>query len=197
MTQSFLNIRTAFISSLVLFSLASRAQSGGVSIEKEYDVLTERWLEVSKELKNYAGLSGFCVQADFRNHTVGILKQLHHYDSVVLEFLHDPATEILIGHHEYKVVMHEIQSFETKYGIKSFIEFLRESCVTRNDLEKNKKTLELESGMYSYDGQIAVLEADITKFLHHIDKRVVSIDKHLHRIHPDRFQFEESLTKVE
>lgn len=197
MTQFFFNIRVLVLSLLVLSSVAVQSQSGGLSIEQEYDILTEKWLEVSKELKSYSGLSGFCVQPEFRNHAVGMLKQLHHYDSVVLEFLYDPATEILIGHHEYKVIMHEISSFETKYGIKSFLDFLRESCVTRNDLEKNKKTLELESGMYSYDGQIAVLEADITKFLHHIDKRVVSIDKHLHRIHPDRFQFEGSLTKVE
>jgi len=166
-----------------------KAQTEEVSIEKAYDMLTVKWLEVSKDLQNYRGLSSFCLTPEYRKHATSILMQLHHYDSVVLAFLKEPGTEALIGHLEYKKTLAEIVEFESKYDIRSFMAFLKESCVTRNDLEKNKKTLELESGMYSYDGQIIVLEADLTKFLHHIDKRVVSIDNHLHRIHPDRFQF--------
>lgn len=176
-----------YLFSLILLSgLITRSQD--YTIEDKYDRLTENWLEVSAELKNYAGLSTFCVSEEFRDYTTTILKEMHHYDSVVMDFLKEPGAEELIGHHEYKATLKEIGQFEEEYGIKSFMNFLRESCVTRNDLEKNKADLKNEVGMYSYDGQIVVLETDIHRFLKHIDKRVVSIDKHLHKIHPDRFQ---------
>lgn len=171
----------------IFFGSLSFAQD--FTIEDKYDRLTEEWLEVSADLKSYAGLSGFCVNDEFRKYTINILKEMHHYDSVVMGFLLEPGAEELIGHHEYKVTLKEIGEFEEEYGIKNFMNFLRESCVTRNDLEKNKENLKNEVGMYSYDGQIVVLETGIHRFLKHIDKRVVSIDKHLHKIHPDRFQF--------
>ncbi len=181
--------RVFFLTLIMALSVGTRAQSADVSIEHAYDVLTEKWLAVSENLTHYEGLSSFCLTPEYRKHAVEILTMLHHYDSVVLAFLNEPSTEAIIGHHEYKRTLAEIQKFEKKYDIKSFMTFLKESCITRNDLEKNKKTLVLESGMYSYDGQITILESDLSKFLHHIDKRVVSIDTHLHRIHPDRFQF--------
>jgi hypothetical protein len=189
MKQAILILRVLFIISATTLAIGSRAQSADVSIEQTYDVLTEKWLAVSENLKHYEGLSSFCLTPEYRKYASEILTMLHHYDSVVLAFLLEPGTEAIIGHQEYKRTLTEIEEFETKYDIKSFMLFLRESCVTRNDLEKNKKTLQLDFGMYGYDGQITVLEADLTKFLNHIDKRVVSIDTHLHRIHPDRFQF--------
>jgi hypothetical protein len=175
--------------SVLIILFGSLAYAQDFTIEEKYDRLTEEWLEVSADLKRYEGLSTFCVSEEFRTYTTNILKEMHHYDSVVMGFLLEPDAEELIGHHEYKATMHEIGQFEEEYGIKNFMSFLREGCVTRNDLEKNKADLQNEVGMYSYDGQIVVLETDIHRFLKHIDKKVVSIDKHLHKIHPDRFQF--------
>ncbi len=168
-----------------------------VTIEEEYDRLTQSWLELSGVLKSYKGLSDFCDQPKFRDYTVELLKQLHHYDSVVLDFLNDPTTAVMIGHKEHQKTLKEIEGFETKYDIRSFIEFLRESCITRNVLEKNKQDLLMGQGADSYDGQVYILESDIVKFLNHIDKRIVSIDEHLHRIHPDKFQYDQRMTMNE
>jgi len=176
-----------YIAGTILF-LSIMANAQDFTIEDKYDQLTEKWLELSNELKSYAGLSEFCVNDEFRDYTTSILSEMHHYDSVVLKFLREPGAEELIGHHEYKVTLDEIEKLEEEGGIKEFIHFLRNSCITRNDLEKNKVNLKNDLGMYSYDGQIVVLETDIHRFLTQIDKRVISIDKHLHKIHPDRFQ---------
>lgn len=182
-----------YIAAIILFqSILVNAQD--YTIEDKYDQLTEQWLEVSNGLKSYEGLSGFCGNEDFRNYTISILSEMHYYDSIVMRFLFEPEAVDLIGIHEYKVTMKEIEKMEEEGGIKEFMSFLRESCITRNDLEKNKGDLKNEVGMYSYDGEIVVLEADIHRFLSHIDKRVISIDKHLHKIHPDRFQPSGTLT---
>jgi hypothetical protein len=181
-----------YIAAIILFhSILTNAQD--YTIEDKYDQLTEQWLELSKELKNYEGLAGFCANEEFRNYTISILSEMHHYDSVVMGFLLDPSTEVLIGHHEYVATLKELEKMEEEGSIKEFMSFLRGSCVVRNDLEKKKDDVKNDVGMYSYDGQIVILETEIHRFLTHIDKRVISIDKHLHKIHPDRFQFNDTL----
>ncbi len=182
-------IAVSFILTQVVY-----AQNEG-HIEEEYDHLTAQWLEVSGELKTYSGLTTFCKSAEYSTQTIGILEALHHYDSIVLDIMKNNPINHDVSHREYKKTSKDIGKFETEYGIKGFIGFLKESCNTRKDLEKNKKELMKESGMYSYDGQLLVLETQLIKFLKHIDKRVVSIDNHLHMIHPDQIQPVLLLTK--
>lgn len=175
---------------LALLTVSLIAPAQEVNIEETYEELTLEWLEVSGAIQGYSGLSEFCVTPDFRTYAVDILERLHHYDSVVMDFLRDPQAEVMIGQAEYDKVLKEIGKFESKYDIRSFISFLQESCITRNQLEKNRKDLVHANGADSFDGQVLILVTDISKFLRHIDKRIVSIDEHLHRIHPDKFNHE-------
>lgn len=172
---------------LILMGLSLVGQlAAQTNIEEEYDLLTEHWLEASDVLKTYDGLGLLCNDAKFRHNTLEILSLIHHYDSVLLDLMKDPTVELEISSHEYRKTMKELQAFEAEYGVKSFVSFLKESCITRRDLERNKEELQKDSGMYSYDGQRLVLETNLGKFLKHIDKKVVSIDKHIHHIHPDQ-----------
>jgi hypothetical protein len=175
---------------MVLTSVAgSVAQSSdAVSIEEEYDFLTGQWLEVSGELKTYSGLASYCKQPEFRKHTAHILELLHHYDSLVLDILTDPTSQLHVSKKEQQKTIKDIEKFEEKYSLKNFSALLKESCRTYKDLEKNKDDLVKESGMYSYDGQILILETQLRKFLTSIDKRVVAIDDHIHLIHPDQIK---------
>ena len=163
-------------------------------IEEEYDHLTAQWLEVSGVLKTYSGLATFCKDTEYSTHAVKILETLHHYDSLVLDIMLTNSISHDENDKEYKKTFKDIEKFETEYGIKAFIGFLKESCNTRKDLEKNKKELMKDSGMYSYDGQLLVLETQLRKFLLHIDKQVISIDDHVHMIHPDQIQTVRLLT---
>ena len=157
-----------------------------IDIEEEYEFLTEQWLFVSEDLSHYYGLSAFCTNGEYREFAIEILELLHHYDSVVLDILKNPTSDIDISSKEYRKTMDDIASFEGDYDVKSFISFLRESCITRNDLERNKEDLKREVGMYSYDGQVMMLETDLRKFMKKIDKRIVSINEHIHKIHPSQ-----------
>lgn len=186
--------KSVLIAVCLIFIQVAQAQTEG-HIEEEYDHLTAQWLEVSAELKTYSGLTSFCKSTEYSTQTIGILETLHHYDSLVLDIMQNSPINHNVKHKEYKKTSKDIEKFETEYGIKAFIGFLKESCNTRKDLEKNKKELMKDSGMYSYDGQLLVLETQLRKFLKHIDKRVVSIDEHLHMIHPDQLQPVRLLTK--
>ncbi len=187
----------------LIFALICMAQTAHsqdnepISIEKEYDKLTAEWLKISGQMKTYQGLATYCKDAEYRTHSVHVLELLHHYDSLVLDLLNDPTVAGQIDHKEQHKTLKDIEKFEEKYSIKEFIGLLKESCKTRRDLEKNKKDLVKESGMYSYDGQILVLETQIRKFLNHIDKRIITIDDHLHLIHPDQIKPYKMLAKKE
>ena len=141
---------------------------------------------MSEDISHYYGLSAFCTNSEYRTYTIEVLELLHHYDSMVLDLLKDPTVEIDISSHEYKKTMKDIEKFEGDYDLKGFIAFLRESCTTRNQLERDKQDLKKEMGMYSYDGQVMMLETEVNKFLNKIDKRILAINKHIHHIHPDK-----------
>lgn len=162
-------------------------------IEDEYDLLTAQWLETSEQLKTYSGLGAFCNNANFRNETIETLQLIHHYDSLVLDILQDPTLIADVSHREYKRTMKDLEKMETDYSIKSFIDVLRESCITRKTLEQDRDELQKESGMYSYDGQVMVMETKLNKFLKHIDKKIEDMDAHIHKIHPDHVKSVESL----
>ncbi|WP_424963407.1 hypothetical protein [Ekhidna sp.] len=178
-----------FLINLLLITSIAQAHAQSyvtIDIEEEYDFLTTQWLNVSDDLSHYGGLSAFCTSEEYRSYTMEILDLLHHYDSIVLDMLRNPTVDLDISSKEYKKTMKDIAKFEEDYDVKGFISFLRESCITRNDLERNKEDLKNEVGMYSYDGQIVILETDIQKFMKKIDKRIIAINDHIHKIHPNQ-----------
>lgn len=187
MNQPVTLIRTAFIGVAFLFCQAVTAQTAS-HLEDDFDLLTSEWLSVSGDLKTYQGLNRFCQSAQYRQDVVDVLDLMHHYDSLVLNVLLDPSYDLQISHREYKNTVKDIQQFEENYSIKKFMDFLRQSCRARNDLEKNKADLMKGSGVHSYDGKILVLENELRKFLKNIDKKVIAIDDHLHLIHVDQVE---------
>lgn len=156
------------------------------SVEEHFDMLTSEWLRVSGDLKTYDGLSFFCGDPAFRDHTIGILSQIHHYDSLVLELFTSGAAAVSeVNKKTQRHTIKDIEAFEEKYSVKAFMNHLRESCGTRNEIERNKDELQKASGMYSYDGQILLIETEIRKYLKHIDKVVIALDDHVHMLHLD------------
>lgn len=184
-------MRQSFIIGFLLVSMSTFGQQ---NVEDYYDDLTASWMEVSGQLSAYDGLGRFCLSPEFRELTLNILHKIHHCDSLVLEFLNKPGTIELIGHHEYRMAMKEIDKIETKYSTHEFMAFLKQGCRDFKELERNKASLKAGIGQESYDGQILILESYIHKFLKHIDKRVKAIDKHIHKIHPDIVLYQTELS---
>ncbi|WP_421871216.1 hypothetical protein [Marinoscillum sp.] len=164
------------------------AQQPVVSIEQEFDRLTYRWQTISDELITYSGLGDFCASPDFRKETVEVLSTVHHLDSLVLDMMLDPTSGLEVSSREFKKTLKDIYEFEEEYGVRAFIDFLKESCLTRNDLEANTEALKGEVGAYSYDGQVMMLETRLTKYIKHLTNKIESIDEHVHHIHPDQLR---------
>lgn len=179
-----------FLVTLVLGMLCSvhvSAQSDEdiSSVEEHFDLLTSEWLRLSGDLKTYDGLSFFCRDESFRQHTFNVLSQIHHYDSLILLLFEDPEVVAEMSKKEYRHSKKDIETFEKEYSIKNFVGHLKESCGDRNEIERNKDDLQKQSGMYSYDGQVLLIETEIRKYLKHIDKVVIAIDDHVHMLQLD------------
>jgi hypothetical protein len=173
-----------FLTLLILhLSTASYAQMDEgarlPSIPETFDLLTSRWLSLSEQITTYEGLGQFCDDVTFRTRTIETLNFIHHYDSVVMNMLLDPTQTANLSHKQFKKSLNELQKFEEKYSSANFLRHLKHNCGMYRDLEREKKSLKGNSGMYSYDGQVLLIESDIQKYIKHIDKRIQSIDEHV------------------
>ncbi|SNT04128.1 hypothetical protein SAMN05421640_2125 [Ekhidna lutea] len=169
--------------------LEARTQSYvTVNLEEEYLFLVEEWDEISEGLSTYYGLSAFCTNEEYRTQVLDILDMVHYYDSIVLDVLKDPTTEIQISSRKYGKMMDELFAFSDEHSKAEFISFMRKFCVERNNLEKDKDALKHEVGMYSYDGQILLIETDLNKYMKRMAKGVESINEYVQELAPSTLE---------
>jgi len=145
------------------------------------DELTYQWDMEAKGLNNYQGLTDFCVNKEYRLGMIGLLNDIHHYDSV----LYDRAVKAqrFKKSKEIDKLLKDISKFEEKYSMKSLIHFLHDECNARKAIEKDSDESKNDFGSNSYDGQIYIVETELNKFVKHITKRVDHIRKHVHHLH--------------
>ena len=162
------------------FFLGAGAQDNE-TLGQHIDELTYRWDEESKALNNYDGLSEFCLSVEYRSKIIILLNDIHHYDSVLFDRLSKAAR--FSKDHEIEKTLKEIEKFEGKYDMRSFLHFLHEECDRRKEIEHNAKELKNDIGANSYDGQIYIIETELNKYIKHITKRMDHIRKHVHHLH--------------
>ncbi len=177
-------MKKLIVSLLFIISLSTSviAQEDGRTLGKIIDDLTYKWDDEAKTMDNYEGLAKFCINEEYRMGILNLLRDIHHYDSVLYDRL-IKASRFGKASHEMKKTIDEIEKFEEGYDMKSFIHFLHTECNARNEIERNADDLKAEIGFYSYDGQIYVLENELNKYVSHITKRVDHIREHVHHLH--------------
>ncbi len=165
---------------LVGFFVAA-GQETKESLGKKIDELTYAWDLEADNLDDYDGMSKFCFEEEYRYEVITMLKDIHHYDSVLLHrlerasrFSHDK---------EIKKTLKDIEKFEQEYSMKEFIQFLYDECLGIAEIEKNRDDLLDEIGEESYDGRRYILETELAKYIHHITKRVDLVREHVHHLH--------------
>lgn len=174
-------IRLVIVSLLLLIGTNGIAQEQNRTLGKVIDDLTFGWDLESDNLDDYDGMLKFCRDKEYRYEVIGMLKDIHHYDSVLLQKLSEAA--LFSKDKELKKTLKDISKFEEEYSMKEFIDFLFDECQGINELEKNRDDLEDEIAQESYDGRRYVLETEIAKYIHHITKRVDMIRDHVHHLH--------------
>lgn len=152
------------------------------SINVKFDRLAAEWLAVSGEMKTYEGLNYYCDDQKYHEGVNDLLVQIHHYDSVVLEWILDPGNNAFEKKRDYRRTRRDIEKFEKKYALESFIDNFRTFCRDRKLLEREKEEAQKDYTEYSYDGQILLIEEEVRRYLHGLDKRVLKIDDDLLRI---------------
>jgi len=142
-------------------------------IVKIIDDLTLEWDELALKMENYEGLRDFCHEKVFRDNSVRLLDQIHHYDSVLYKIVREKYDDH--GNKEAKKTLDDIEELESAYTTREFLVFLRKECVTINDIEMNKA-----AGSYQKDTN--KLEKEAQKFLTEITEQIDLVDEHVHHL---------------
>ncbi|REE02116.1 hypothetical protein [Marinoscillum furvescens] len=157
------------------------AQDAEESLGATIDKLTYAWDLEAENLKDYEGLTNFCVDKAYRFELIELLEDIHHYDSVLYKRLVKASR--FNKTREIKKTLKEIETFEEEYSMKTFIHFLHEECKTRSEIESHSEELRNDIGANSYDGKIYMVETELNKFIKHITKRLDHIRDHVHHLH--------------
>lgn len=168
---------------LLVFSATIGVAQSNLLIEDEFDLILEDWFERSETLRSYEGVGNYCANKRYRESVNLMLEALHHYDSIVIDRLHDPSFMVTHDSKEQKKTLKDINKLESEYGMKDFIDHMRTACKDRAAIEKDREKLKNGLGAETYDGKILVLETDQHRYLNHIDKLVDRISDHLHVLH--------------
>jgi len=173
--------RKFFVVCSLFASIFSFSQDGTETIGKTIDDLTYRWDLESIYLEEYTGFKRFCDSEEYRNEIIKLLHDIHHFDSVLYDRL--AAAQRFSKDKEIAKTLKDIAKFEAEYDMKSFLQFLNEECVSLRKIDRMKNDLTDELGQESYDGQKYILITEISKYIHHITKRVDLLRKHVHHLH--------------
>lgn len=165
----------------ILSSSVSLAQESEETLGAAIDKLTYTWDLEAENLKNYDGLTTFCVNTEYRMELIKLLEDIHHYDSVLYKRLVKASR--FNKDREIKKTLKEIETFEEEYSMKHFIHFLHEECKTRSEIESHSEELKNDIGANSYDGKIYMVETELNKFIKHITTRLDHIREHVHHLH--------------
>lgn len=165
------------LSALLLCSSHVRAQSLLASL----DQTTFNWDLLSSELQTYEGLKKYCNDDEFKKEVLNTLENLHHYDTIIYNVL---VKKFRVHKtKEIEKTLEEIKLFETEYSPEKFIYFLGKECKEERYIEHHKKETIHEIGAESYDGQIAILENQLFRYVKHVTKIVDHIKDNAHHLH--------------
>lgn len=171
-----------FFLGVLTISFSASAQSNSL-IEDEFEIIASDWLNKSEDLKFYEGVNQYCLDPNYRQSMNGLLRNIHYYDSLVLDKLSDPGVYLVLDQKEQKKTLKDIYEMEEEFSVAGFVEQMKSSCTFRNEIEANAENLRNGVGVESYDGKVLVLETEMQRYINKVDRLVVRIDDHLHLLH--------------
>ena len=142
----------------------------------EFDKITKEWTAIAKEFGSYKGLTKYCSEREFRNEVDALLGAIHHYDTLLYGILINKTLHT--SNPELKITIREIEKVEKDFKPKNFHEHLNQDCRHRRKLERNKEKTKNDMHIYSYDGQVLIIENDIRQYVQRITRLVGLIHKH-------------------
>ena len=172
-----------FAASSILAQQVKESEYTAALLSTLMDELTYSWDSEAELLESYGGLAQFCRNKNYRDNIMGLLNDIHHYDSLLYDKVLVLAEEKNDGW-IFKLI-DDIESFEDGYSMRGFMAFLETECKERKFIERHEDELRSEVASESYDGQVILLERMLATYIHHITHRVDKIRKHMHKVHFD------------
>lgn len=177
-TNSMKLFATLFCTFLILTSLI--AQDAEERVDEKVDQITYDWDLEADKLATYEGLGSICLDEEYRSKILSLMKDIHHYDTVLFEILTKLSKKN--KDKEIKRTLKDITKFEEKYNPKNFAHFMNQECNALKELEKNADDLRNEVGQNSYSGQVYILETELSKYVRHVTSSVDRIRQHVHHL---------------
>lgn len=166
-----MKIRFSFL--LLMFACVMTSYAQEEDIVKIIDDLTLEWDESAIKLETYEGLTKYCRDRSYRDNTILLLNQIHHYDSSLYKIVKEKFGTT--GDEEAKATLDDIETLEMDYATKRFLSFLRKECMALNDNERNKN-------MSGYDEMVQELEAELIEYVEAITRQIDTVDEHVHHL---------------
>ncbi|MEO9484518.1 MAG: hypothetical protein ABJG47_13765 [Ekhidna sp.] len=149
-------------------------------LDEKIDQITYDWDLEADKLSSYEGLQELCTDEEYRAKILGLLDDIHHYDTVLYTVLINLSKKS--DDKEVKKTLKDIKKFEEEYDSKSFIHFMNEECKAMREIEKDSENTANDVGINSYSGQVYILETELFKYVKHVTARVDKIRLHVHHL---------------
>lgn len=163
---------------LILTAFSSFGQEK-VSIVTIIDDLTVRWDQTAIELKNYRGIHNFCDDDPYREKTIKLLDEIHHWDTtlyfIVKEKFNTDEDE------EAAETLRDIEKLETEYSTENFKLFIQDECETLKVIEDHFD----QETVKKFENEIKKFEKESNKYINSITYRIDIIDEHIHHLKLD------------
>lgn len=169
--------KIAFICFLVsvLFSVAQEK----VGIVEIIDDLTVKWDREAFKLRTYQGVQNFCATKDYRTKTIGLLDQIHHWDTSLYFIVKEKYASS--EDEEAAATLRDIETLEVQYTTENFKVFIDEECSTLKEIESH---FDAET-VRAYEKEIKQFEKELVKYITTITNRIDIIDEHIHHLKLD------------
>ena len=149
-------------------------------LDDKIDELTYNWDLEADKLSSYEGLVNLCSDKNYRGEIFQLLKDIHHYDTILYNVLTDLSRRS--KDKEIDRTLKDIRKFEEDYDMQNFIYFMREECKAMVNIERDADNTRNEVGFTSYSGQVYTLETELFKYVQHVTNKVDKIREHVHHL---------------
>lgn len=168
---------TFLIALLTIVVCGAKAQDSEEELVATLDELTADWDREADHLKTYEGLGKFCKTQAYRFKITGLLKDIHHYDSVLYKVVKEKYEKS--RNPEAAKTLADIKKLESEYTTKAFLKFEHNECRTYNNMEQYYRNKKDSKG---FKKEVKAVEKELTKYVKTVTDQIDLIDEHSHHL---------------
>lgn len=160
---------------VVLLALSFSLSGQDNNVVVEMDKLRVSWDSKAQSLATYDDLKNLCKNRSFRRDLIGLLNNIHHYDSSIYVIAKNKYWNDFDL--EAKAAMDDITALERDFTTKGFRHFVRQECRAYNRTEHN-----FGHKGAKYEAEKKRIQEALVKYVGTITMQIDMIDDHAHHL---------------